>query len=126
MKEHFLNYEQSLAVKELGFDELCMRLKNDIVDVYEEKSWCNWNGAKNLVSIPLKSQFFKWVRKKYGIDIHIGKNGEKALNLGSKKYVIFIETTSGINPSSTIFEDTYEQAEDALIDKIIELLKQKL
>lgn len=128
MEEHFLTYEQSLAVKELGFDEVCFAYFNDgkhicYTGIIKQNTNTFWHDK--AITSPLKSQFFKWVRERHGIDVHTSKNGEKAINLGGKKYVFFIETTSGVNPSNTIFEDTYEQAEDACINKIIELLKLK-
>ena len=112
MKELFCSYEQSLALKELGFDEPCF-------DNY------NWRGVLWGMSLdkqttvngaclaPLKSQVFKWFREKYNADVVIQPQvvGYYAKILINNKNVF-----------DTI--QNYEEAEDACIDKLIESLKQ--
>lgn len=125
MNEHFLTYEQSLAVKELGFDEPCLAT-HGYLDLYIGTD-------DGHVKAPLKSQFFKWVREKYNYDIHIRGTHFRAvyvigipleINYNSKDgfpLVLDWEYIVQDNQSPT----TYEQAENECINKIIEILKLK-
>lgn len=130
MKEHFLNYEQSLAVKELGFNEPCFGWYDSgylrIGSVVESKHVQGL--SENLA--PLKSQFFKWVREKYNLRGFIGFRP----NVKKFDYHIYDMSLSGIEyvKQRTMEEynkdplvGTHEEAEDACINKIIELLKLK-
>lgn len=123
MKENFLTYEQSLAVKELGFDEPCFAYFNDgrhicYTGIIKQNTNTFWHGK--AITSPLKSQFFKWVREKYKI------SGAPQYFTGGY-YCYTINDMKDIEKSNRLFTEfeTYEQAEDALIDKIIEILKQK-
>lgn len=105
MTEHFLSYEQSLAVKELGFDKPCL-----------QTSWDFDITNKVNIPLPLKGQFFKWVREKRGL----------AHNIHPITYECYLVHPSQVDYIYEIGEYTsYEQAEDACINKIIELLKNK-
>lgn len=141
MNEHFLNYEQSLAVKELGFDEPCFMSYNpnaNFWDMYCTNSQLSsLNGNNSIVcAAPLKSQFFKWVREKYGIDSDINVNVSQHDFSKGYDWYIFAHTKSKVGhlelwsdpqnmPIGEYTYETYEQAEDGCIDKIIELLKNK-
>lgn len=80
MKKHFANYNQSLALKELGFDEPCFA-------GYRDSEWIGTDGPnsryfhaqlfsnhqfdedqKEYCSAPLKSQVFEWLYQKLGIE----------------------------------------------------------
>ena len=119
MKEHFLTYEQSLAVKELGFDEHCF---GSWENKYSENPtyahsislfYKNSNHPIGNVTTPLKSQFFKWVREKYKISFVITCHSEQG-----NSWAYHIPNDGG----ERNFE-TYEQAEYACINNIIELIK---
>lgn len=126
MKEYFLNYEQALAVKQLGFKENCTAMyftKNPLYN-YDIGELCysqeggflqDFNSENDRVSAPLKSQFFKWIREKYGLHSFVFIFDE---GFGYETY------KEGVTQTNDSF-DTYEQAENACIDKIIELIKNK-
>ena len=110
MNENFLNYKQSLAVKELGFDEPCLGYWN--IDPYLPKptfnmvrpfdhEWC--------VHAPLKQQIFRWFREKHNIHYPIS----------------VCEGIWYFQAWSLKGYKTYEEAEDACINKIIDAFKQK-
>lgn len=114
MKEHFLTYEQSFAVKELGFNEPCFgywKMRDWLVE--EKTRTDGYTHADQECSSPLKSQFFKWVREMYGICPNIEdekkENGVYRFSYGGWGYTC----------------SSYEQAENECINKIIELLKTK-
>jgi len=56
MKEHFVNYEQALKLKSMGFDEPCLMYIDDEGDLINDDT-AEWLGA---VKAPLKQQVFKW------------------------------------------------------------------
>lgn len=127
MQEHFLTCEQSLAVKELGFDEPCLdrydprfeKLSSDI------ETWTQEHYPETLmIPAPLKSQFFKWVRDKYDIDREIYINHEMGVKFYHYLILQLNECIIEWKSKNLIRFDTYEQAEEACIDKIIELLKE--
>ena len=137
MEKEFVTYEQALALKELGFDEKCLArytiVPEDNIDYFAISEQCinhgkqlyggdiNYNSKiytdEGCVSAPLKSQVFRWFRDKYKIRFFI----QSAMSdLGEYFKLIFPdgETTSVAYP-------TYEEAENACIDKLIEILKQQ-
>jgi hypothetical protein len=126
MEDLFVTYEQALSLRELGFDEPCLRVGNpnghtlwkfmdvldmegvDIGDIIKEKF------DDRFVELPLKQQVFKWFREKGFIiclDSHSVTEHEFYIKWSDDKSIL-----------SDIYEK-YELMEDALIDKLIELVK---
>ena len=131
MKKESLNLQQSTAVKELGFNEPCFGFYNpnnkerDDSYVYGFEGGLplhDWNDDEyNVISVPLKSQFFRWVRERYGLRAR----NYRFMNLTrgfSEGFEIFMYEKDSIAKVESL---TYEQAEDDCIDKIIEILKSK-
>ena len=118
MKNEFVNYDQAVALKELGFDEPCFGYY-DIDEGYSIGyalcfSYLDLQ-PKIGCSAPLKQQVFRWFRDKYDLLCYIRKVGSN--------YWYNIDIEDG-NEFEGRF-DTYEEAEDACIDKLIEIVKQK-
>ncbi len=126
MKELFVTYEQALALKDLGFDEDCLGRWLAITE------WEKPTGEiklqlgvkvedydKNQCLAPLKSQVFKWFRKNSSINGIVSYYGKDQWNIEILDYkgneLIQIE-------DNTFW--SYEEAESACIDKLIELVKQ--
>lgn len=119
--EHILTHEQSLAVKKLGFNEICLGyyntdpyLKKPMFNMVKpfEHEWC--------LPAPLKSQFFKWVRENHRIyhDVTFRSvSGKWEYSLG--------ECSSGFLCGGAYNYNTYEESELACIDRIIEIIKNK-
>lgn len=108
MKHLFVPYEQSLALKELGFDEPCFGFYCD-EDEYERLG--------DFASAPLFSQAFKWFREKHKLFGSIGQSGDE-----DDKYSFRIYQT--YYPHTTVGrggEYDYEGAELACLKKLIEL-----
>ncbi len=122
MKEEFVNYNQALALKELGFDEPCFGYYT------EDKVWLPapysyegteypWNSVWSYTTAPLKQQVFRWFREKHKVQSLIQ---EYMLNT----YMYTID--DGIHSDTSVVGfDTYEEAESACIDKLIETVKNK-
>jgi hypothetical protein len=141
MEKEFVPYEQALALKELGFDEICflevlctghLYFCNGDYAMYETKK----GKYKNIkykydtpkehvrIKVPTFSQAFRWFREKYGYftsptesDDDISKKYDWLIskNLGeSKMFIQFIG-----------YRDSYEEAELECLKKLIEIVKEK-
>ena len=102
MEKEFVTYTQSLALKELGFDEPCFGYYDNGVFIF----WYDSKQETELLlncSAPLKQQVFRWFREKLSEAIIEGgfRSGQSA------KYT------------------TYEEAELACINELIEIIKNK-
>jgi hypothetical protein len=108
MKNEFIPYEQALALKGLGFDELCFgwyNQKQTFLWFEQDNFWNDMDEAECIA--PLYQQAFRWFRQKHGLR-H------------------FIEYDNGhynaVVQSSLVYHcDTHEQAEHACLKKLIEL-----
>ena len=129
MKQEFVTYEQALALKKLGFDMPVNWFVsvNDVDEIWEGGEY-NWNGYtedKNI-SLPLKQQVFRWFRNKHNILATVYSNASGYLyewhdaiggtHRGWSEYE---------GPNDSGVWDSYEEAESACIDKLIELVKSK-
>ena len=143
MKEEFVTYEQALALKELGFDEPCFttydhegRLRNpfDYERSEYEKTNVSYiedstqfltneslNSKSNFIIAPLKQQVFRWFRKNHGLytDIFVDDNKTFGFMIS-----YFVEEGRADTAITRHFE-TYEEAEHACLDKLIEMAKNK-
>ena len=108
MKKEFCTYEQSLALKELGFDLECLHS-------YELKIQFNTSTSykQEYVTAPLIQQAFRFFREKYGLygNVYIAHDSS---------YWYSIRTYEFGDITSTEYK-TYEEAEQACLDKLIEL-----
>lgn len=116
MEKEFVTYEQALALKELGFDDECCGYYSDnILYIYEIENKNLCNGA---IVCALKQQVFRWFREKY--DLHhviIWDSETNNFDAG-----LFGELVIPFLEEDTIFT-TYEEAENACIDKLIQIAK---
>ena len=124
MKNLFCTHNQSLALKELGFDMPCFAYvytgdTGNNVDRYEETEPSrdiNFNHDSICIPQPLKSQVFEWFREKYSIVGYVvPHNGKWSYKIISNK----------INIELNGFK-TYVDAELSCIDKLIELVENNL
>ena len=120
MKKEFVPYELAVKLKELGFDEKC---------------FCNWEESwspepedeirmvlttdqtwlrPGWVRAPTFSQAFRWFREKeFLIDV---------TSLNSDEYEFYIKWSFAYSFLSDIYK-TYEEAELACLDKLIEIIE---
>jgi hypothetical protein len=137
MNKDFTLHEQSLALKELGFDEPCIGLyfgtsiKEEAEFLLEFRS-SQYSVAKGYVDgvlAPTFSQSFRWFREKYGLssEIHLKMSNSK------RKIWYNINELDNRLISSKFFKNypkgffnTYEEAELACLIKLIEIVKENL
>jgi hypothetical protein len=137
MEKEFVTYEQALALKELGFDEPCLAFyspKEELHPVFQEPSkgpYFNNGSFIETLRAPLYQQAFRWFRDKHGINVLISINwGEGVIkNITSYgKYSCYLQHKSNGDDSIGSYVgifNTYEEAEQACLDKLIEICKNK-
>jgi hypothetical protein len=123
MLKEFCTYEQALALKELGFDEPCFGYyvglgdgKEEpfkLVQIQSEKEQFQW--TDNVYHAPLYQQAFRWLRNQYATCWYIQSEYPAF-------YGLFIH--NGTDYDHTVY-DTYEEAEQACLDKLIGITKNK-
>jgi hypothetical protein len=138
MKEEFLPYERALKLKEFGFDEPCFARfskDGDLLIAHTEKYIID-NGVDRsefFTLAPLFQQAFRWFREKYDIHYSIDRECSQqdykwGYNWSLYNYTgIFNEylTSHPDAPAGEWVYDTYEDAELALLDKLIEIVELK-
>ena len=130
MKDLFVSYEQALQLKELEFDEPCLKVGNpnghilwkfmdvldvegvDIGDIMKEKF------DDRFVEIPLKQQVYVWFMEKQGLNSWI-------LSISDPKETDTKYSYEIKNCDDKLLFDNLEEAEDACITKLIEIIKNK-
>jgi hypothetical protein len=112
MNKEFVTYEQAIALKGINFNEPCIAMynSNGFLFIGEELSI-----TETEVVTPTYSQAFRWFREKHRlypiIDSFVGVKGVVKFFY---KLPMYDETFN-----------TYEEAELACLDKLIEICKTK-
>jgi hypothetical protein len=123
VQRDFIPYEQSLKLKELGFDEPCLgKFYYNHLEI--GGNWRNDDFKEDpdiFISAPLYQQVFRWFRNKYGIDFSINTIYSRYNENTSKKYSGVIDTKTMY--TNVGFYDTYEEAELECLNKLIEIAK---
>ena len=121
MEREFVSYEQAVALKELLYGE---HYGNDYIAWYSSNKDFHYRNMKSPVYpnhqsfiAPLKQQVFRWFREKHELSSWI-------YNSNSDRYFYTI-LKSGRIVKDNQARTTYEEAENACIDKLIELAKQQ-
>ena len=134
MEKEFVTYEQALALKELGFDEPCWAWWHiedcDTRFCYSEQRSPIINSRETeIVGLPTFSQAFRWFREKdYYSEIRVGCTQID----GGIGYEWWVWKPNGIEewsiqiPGEEWSYETYEEAEQACLDKLIEIVRKRL
>lgn len=125
MEKEFVPYELALKLKELGFNEECgayyspmdNKLSNiGIVPI-----------SSRVLKAPLWQQAFDWFRER-GYESEINRNIPEMESRGFKKYSFYIWSEK-TNPRGNFTDrklnsvDTYNEARQACLEKLIEMYK---
>ena len=151
MEKYFCSYELSLALKGLGFDEPCFAYYSinniesklffdidpddgELTSLNQNQIYHNNLSEVGRISAPLKAHVFEWFIDKHGLHIHMCPEFYKdGINycwqilwyLPKDKW-----TDSNVRGGTMFYGDnheypTKEEAENACIDKMIEIVKNK-
>ena len=126
MNKEFINYEQALALKELGFDEPCVAFYEQSERLSIGFNWLNEGGKNSNLqecTAPLYQQAFRWFREKHKQDSLVIPSGDSTGKTNGYYYEIVFDFSKE-NIESESFK-TYEKAESACLDKLIEICKTK-
>ena len=120
MNKEFLSYDRALKLKQLGFDEPCFVLykaSNSNQLAYAPHGITTNSqlsqGDPNNIAAPLFQQAFRWFREEHNLNPTIMYNG-----LGEWDYTLLGDWAGRI-------WNTYEEAELAALDKLIEIVELK-
>ena len=126
MEDLFCTYTQALALKELAFNEPCLAFLLNTGKFYTTVEYPhsityhkqNQLGDYNYdsTSAPLKQQVFRWFREKYNLFHCIEPHFSSGFN-------IYIKGIKNEEPYRIVYK-TYDFAESACIDTLIELIKE--
>jgi len=130
MNKEFIPYTQALALKELGFDEPCFGSWG--VDCVKIPTYthCISNFYKNSnhpvgkVTAPTYSQAFRWFREKHILDSIV----QPTYSTEYQFRVFNVETKFKVQVYGDYMSkefNTYEEAENACLIKLIEIVKTK-
>jgi hypothetical protein len=128
VEKEFVPYQQSLQLKEIGFDEPCFTWYWDDIGLYNGLEFGNHNKNINYVSAPTFSQAFRWFREKYNIDAWVQpfalENKDGVLYLPDESYSYFIFKDGMFVDDKVDFLEP-EEAELECLKKLIEIIKNK-
>jgi hypothetical protein len=128
MTKEFVPHDRSLKLKELGFNEPCITkyVETSRGFILELTNICTTLGQLPSIDALTFSQAFRFFREKYKPEelnfyIHL-------LNTYNtpKHYLHCYTIRRGVSVIEVATRDTYEEAELACLDKLIEIVESKL
>jgi hypothetical protein len=130
MTKEFVPYKQALEMKDIEFDEPCFGYYNMVNHSGEFKFDTRiWEYSDDYIDAPTYSQAFRFFREKHGLFISFVRFRNSVVidmpDTFSKVYEIWIQDE---NEDESIWVggfDTYEEAELACLNKLIEIVKNK-
>ena len=134
IEKEFVPYQESLLLKELGFDEPCFGCFNhlDKSEIWTNRTYMN--GLTENITAPTFSQAFRFFREKYDLCGYT-ITASNYIKGESKYKTRFSYEIYGMNEksSSTVFipikdlinVSTHEEAELACLRKLIEIVKEQ-
>jgi len=130
MEKELVSYEIALALKELGFNEPCFTYYYDIsgelrknISVDIHNGWTYFPNLKLITLAPTFSQAFRFFRERHGL-YGLYTMGDYENNFYWQIWRNDSITKTYITASNYVFEK-YEEAEQACLLKLIEIVKNK-
>ena len=130
MKKEFVPYEESLELRELGFDEPCFGyydIKNNNLKLFSNElvdASCNsdlkYDDFKHCTA-PLYQQAFRWFREKHQLEgeVHCIRFNSKRLK--GYQYAITFKNYQSFEQLGDYY--AYEEAELECLKKLIKIVK---
>ena len=116
MTADFVPYQEALELKALGFDEPCIAFYEQSKRLSIGFNWLNEGGKNSNLqecTAPLYQQAFRWFREKYDLSSWI-----------SGRTTMGFSYTIDASVGNFVY-NTHEEAEQACLDKLIEIVKNK-
>ena len=111
MKDEFVPYELASKLKQLGFDEPCMRYYS------KDGSLITRLTQQEECSAPLFQQAFRWFRENYLYHPHFFSKEDGTFVWCIRWYI------DGLQKDTPYFSsNTYEEAELVCLDKLIDII----
>lgn len=130
MEKELVSYEMALALKEFGFNEPCFTYYYDIsgelrknISVDIHNGWTYFPNLKLITLAPTFSQAFRFFRERHGL-YGLYTMGDYENNFYWQIWRNDYITKTYITASNYVFEK-YEEAEQACLLKLIEIVKNK-
>ena len=136
MQNEFVPYDRALKLKQLGFDEPCFVLykasNNNQLAYAPHGITTNSQlsqGDPNNIAAPLFQQAFRWFREKYGLLTYVGSrtldNGDTIYIPNGRTIPDTVKNGFIVDNLTYVTKKTYEEAELACLDKLIEIVELK-
>lgn len=116
MNKEFVPYEQAVALKELGFDEPCFGYYDEGGNLYTE--------MVEVLKAPLYQQAFRWFREKHDLYHVITIADLGKYETGNPDFQCAIYSKDPVLITNMNKYNTYEEAELACLEKLIEIIEQ--
>jgi hypothetical protein len=128
MTKEFVPFELAVKLKQIGFDEPCIKFYWEDGMFFRGYQEAFNHNKYDTISAPLFQQAFRWFREKYDLHSLIGiypntkewYSSYQDLNWSGKETLDFNKTED-----RSIRFETYEEAEIACLDKLIEIVETK-
>lgn len=130
MKDLFVGYEESLKLKELGFDDECIATYWDdklyvhgiqSLETVKGSGLHNRNLSDSVITAPLYSQAFEWFRVKHNISSYIRADWQPDWNAYSYQ-CYFNQDKEQFNLIK--YYKTYEEAQLACLQELIKMVSE--
>jgi hypothetical protein len=130
LEKEFVTYEQAKSLKGLKFDEPCFGYYEDVEvpNPFLVITKISDTQGGYFTFAPLKQQVFRWFRDKYEFCYHIFSLKITASDKTGYRYSweIYNHTPEWIAEDRSLLGSlTYEEAENACIDKLLKIAKQQ-
>ncbi len=122
MEKEFVPYELALRITQLGFDEPCLASWSytyELQNYAELKLGYIIDGPRNYTNAPLYQQAFRWFREKYKFNHSIICH-KHPFGTDDYQYLILLDEDEFVETGF----NTYEEAELACLEKLIEIVEQ--
>lgn len=118
MEKEFCTYNQALRLKALGFDEPCFGFYDDVDKGFNQiHSMASVNGEQysklKITKAPTWQSAFRWFREKHNLHCAVNTHTSSTNQL---TYICSLEFGKKL---------TYEEAELACLDKLLEIVESK-
>jgi hypothetical protein len=118
MKKEFISYEQALELKELGFNEPCFATYDEDIELELQDFEQTYDTfPSHIIAVPLYQQVFRWFREKHKLTHSVRTFFNEEFY-----YEIYVSFNYEITSDK---RNTYEEAELACLNKLIEITKTK-